>query len=207
MTTGVRAYEKQKYAEAVVNYQSFIKLLEHIKGVSQGGLMPSQFDKTEEMSDLLMLVGVYWDLAKLFDQTNSPDRVKVFLHYLEKFILFSKGMSWQPMCAELLRRYILKDKPKHRSEFKNAYKMIGDGKCFIVTAVMEETAFETLPALWRFRDEVLMKNPAGRLFVKSYYFFGPPIAAIVSVSPRPVRQAIGKLVDAASEVVQPRHRP
>ncbi len=31
-----------------------------------------------------------------------------------------------------------------------------------------------------FRDQVLMQNPAGRWFVKQYYHFSPPIAALIS---------------------------
>lgn len=195
VTAGLKAYEAKKVTEAVINYQSFIKILEGVKGVSPGGLTPSHFDREKELGDLLLLVGIYWDLTKLFDHTKSDARKQEFMQYLEKFVLFSKGTSWQPMCAEILRRYLAAEKPKHRAEFRNAYQLIGDGKCFIVTALMQETRFETLPILWRFRDEVLMNYGAGRAFVRVYYFVGPRIAARIEKLPSGGRKTIGRAVD------------
>jgi cell division protein YceG involved in septum cleavage len=99
ITNGINAVAQKKYAEAVVNFQSYIKLLEEWKGVAEGTLAPNHFDYTKEMGDLLMLSGLYWDLAKIFDRTESQEKLRLFHHYLEKFILFSKGTHWAPMCT------------------------------------------------------------------------------------------------------------
>jgi hypothetical protein len=203
VTNGIKAAGQKKPAESVVYFQSYIKLLEDWKGVDEGALSPSLFDYTKEMGDLLMLSGLYWDLAKIFDHTESADKKKLFLHYLEKFILFSKGTTWEPMCLEQLRRYLLTSRPKHREEFKNAYRMMG-GKngCFVATALSDELDFETIPILRRFRDEILKNSPFGRAFVWVYYRVGPAFADLTYFFPRGVRKSMAIALDKLARIIR-----
>jgi hypothetical protein len=203
ITNGITAAEQRKYAEAVMYYQSYIKLLEDWKGVSDGALSPTHFDYTKEMGDLLMLSGLYWDLAKVFDRTESPEKTKLFFHYLEKFILFSKGTTWEPMCAEQLRRYLLTNRPKHRAEFKNAFKMLGGSEtCFVATALSDEIELETIPTLRRFRDEVLKHHRMGRAFIRVYYAIGPSIADGTYYLPRLIRKTMALGIDRIASAVR-----
>ena len=204
VTNGVRAFQNKKVSEAVTNFQSFVKLLEDYKGTGEGGLTPANFDPQKDIGDLLLLSGVYWELTKLFDRTRTEEKKRDFLHYLEKFILFSKGTAYQPLCAESLRRYISNDKPVHRVEFKNAYKVLGDGKCFVVTSLMDVTDFETLPALWKFRDETLRRSVAGRGFIRLYYRVGPLVAAVLDRLPNRARRTVGRCIDALAAKLEPR---
>jgi hypothetical protein len=205
ITNGLAAAQQKKYAEAVVYYQSYVKLLEDWKGVNDGALTPSHFDYTREMGDLLMLSGLYWDLAKVFDQTESVEKVKLFHHYMEKFILFSKSTTWEPMCAEQIRRYLLTNRPKHRQEFKNAYKLLG-GKdsCFIATALSDEIEFETIPALRIYRDQVLRKHLAGRVFIWAYYKAGPTLANGTYFLPQAVRKTMALCLDRIARKIRTR---
>lgn len=50
------------------------------------------------------------------------------------------------------------------------------GFCYIATAVYGSYSAPQVYTLRKFRDRVLMKNVAGRLFVKTYYRVGPAIA-------------------------------
>jgi len=55
-----------------------------------------------------------------------------------------------------------------------------EGGCFIATAAFgSQDAFE-VEFLRNFRDEVLLLNPLGRVFVKVYYYISPPIANLIS---------------------------
>ena len=93
MVGAVRANEQHRYVDAAKSYHAYLRVLEEVKGVGEGGLVPSHFDSTKaEMGELLLLVGVYWDLTKIYDWTKSPDKYRDFKGYLDKYLLFSRGM-------------------------------------------------------------------------------------------------------------------
>ncbi len=51
--------------------------------------------------------------------------------------------------------------------------------CFIATAAYGTALHEDINVLREFRDEYLVTNPAGRVFVKIYYTTSPPVAAMI----------------------------
>jgi len=54
------------------------------------------------------------------------------------------------------------------------------GPCFIATAAYGSSLDPHVAALRKFRDEWLMTNAAGRVFVKYYYRISPPIAEFIN---------------------------
>ena len=143
------------------------------------------------------------DLAKLYDKTKTQDKFKEFAKYLEKYILFSKGMPYQALCAEAIRKYLKMEKALHKDAFKNAYKVMGGKtKCFVATSLMDVTLPITHFELRRFRDQVLKKNPAGRTFVAWYYRNGPQIARKMDQAPPWVRTASGAVLDQMAKLIQ-----
>lgn len=194
----VAAQVNKKPADAVFNYRAYITVVEELKGASPGGLTPTLFDKNKEMGDLLMLAGVYWDLTRLYDRTDSAEKREEFVGYLEKFLLFTKGFTWQPLCAESLRRYIMSGRTKHPRDFKNAYKLIGKGGCYIVTALSDLTAPDTLEVLRAYRDDVLAKSAAGRTLIWIYYRIGPMLADLTYVLPESLRKLLARGADRAA---------
>jgi hypothetical protein len=56
------------------------------------------------------------------------------------------------------------------------------GPCFVATVAFGEGAPQ-LEVLRRFRDDVLLPRPAGRVFVRTYYAVGPLLAQVVRVVP------------------------
>lgn len=54
--------------------------------------------------------------------------------------------------------------------------------CFIATAAYGGALSPEVILLQDFRDEHLLKNPFGKIFVELYYLISPPIAAVVKHS-------------------------
>lgn len=52
--------------------------------------------------------------------------------------------------------------------------------CFIATAACGTHLAREINILRGFRDNVLRKNPAGRLFVSLYYRLSPPVARLIT---------------------------
>jgi hypothetical protein len=192
---GVTAYAKKDTVGAALAFKSYLSILEDIKGAPDGGLSPTHFDKKKEVAEMVLITGVLWDLVKLYDRTQSPDKYKEFQVFMSKYIAFARGMPYQTMCAETLRKYIRDKRAVHVNEFKDAYKMIKNDRCFIATELEPETRFETLPGLRNFRDQVLKKNAAGRKFVAWYYRKGPGMAEKLSRGPRFLRILVAKILD------------
>ncbi len=57
-------------------------------------------------------------------------------------------------------------------------------KCFVATACYGDENHDALQTLRAFRDEVLQRHRAGRIFIATYYRFGPRAAEFISKTPR-----------------------
>ncbi len=57
---------------------------------------------------------------------------------------------------------------------------IEDFRCFIATAAYGTPMIDRIQVLRDFRDQYLMKNPAGRWFVSIYYKYSPPLARFIA---------------------------
>lgn len=181
--SGAVFYREGKMKEAVQNYFAYIDILEHSKEVEKGKLSPKNFDSKKDIAELLLLSGVFWDLAKLHDKVSDSKNLERLRYYLDRVVLFSKGLAYENISAELIRKYLVNGKPKNRKEFKDAHIRLGGGKCFIATAVEDYCEPTTLPSLRAFRDEVLLKNAVGKISVWIYYQIGPTLARFVLKAP------------------------
>ena len=201
---GISSYQKGKYIDAVGHFTAYIKVVEEVKKCAEGGLSPSHFDIKNEMTELVMISGIYWDLVKLYDRTRSPEKEKEFFHYMDKYISFAKGMPYQVLCAESLRKYINTEKPMHKKEFSSAYRMLATTRCFIASSLVDVTLEDTLPQLQLFRDTVLRKSSYGRWFILEYYQKGPSIALKIDHLPFPIRKILGWSLDLLAHFLRQR---
>ncbi len=205
---GVQSYDEKNLVDAARAFKAYIKILEDLKGVPSGGLSPSHFDKGKELPELMLISGVYWDLVKLYDRTRSAEKYAEFKSYLAKYIQFSKGMTYQSVASETMRKYLQARRPVHRKDIQEAYKQIADGKCFIATELVAYTGPGTIPALQGFRDQYLKRSRPGRLFVAWYYRKGPGLAAKIGRTPAVARWIAGKSLDLlAAFLPKDRSRP
>ncbi|MFN7685577.1 MAG: hypothetical protein ACK5QT_09215 [Oligoflexia bacterium] len=194
--TGVDSLIRESYGEATKSFMTYLRLLEAAKRVGPGKLHPSQFDQSKELPELVLVTGIYWDLARTFDRMKSKKRNREHIHYLEQFVVFSKSARCERLCAETLRKYLVADKALHRGDFKNAYKALGGTTCFIVSSLLDLVDLESLPQLSRFRDQFLLRTAVGRWIVHQYEYRAPSLARWLDSSPRWVRRAAAGGVDA-----------
>lgn len=195
---GVKQYELGKITEAVKQFETYIRILEEWKGAPEGGLTPEHFDKKTEVAELLLISGIYWDLAKVYDHTKSPEKVQLFRHYLNKHVLFTRGYPYQALASETLRKYLSARRCKHTADFKAAYKAVAISQCFVVTSLVDLIEDDTLDLLRQYRDEILIQSNAGRGFIRIYYALGPTAAWIMDRQPRFVRVWSARRLDRLS---------
>jgi hypothetical protein len=199
---GTKHYQNNRIAEAVKSFHLYIKLLEDWKQVRTGQMGPHNFDKVMELPEIILLSGVYWDLAKIYDGSKDPKISPQITIYLDKYILFSKGFSHEPLCAESMRKYINKNKPRHIALFKAAYKRYGRSECFVVTSLLDVTEPGTLDTFRSFRDQVLVRNLLGKGFTAFYYQIGPSVAFLMDRCPAFFRKRCGKTLDSIAKIIR-----
>jgi hypothetical protein len=190
---GALAYREGRLKEAVQNYYQYIDILERTKESGRDKLEPGHFDQKKDVAELLLLSGVFWDLAKIQDKTQKTDLARLRF-YLDRFVLFSKNMPFQHVSAELIRKYLVNGTPRHRKEFKDTHIRLGGGKCFIATALEDECIPGTLERLRGFRDRRLLGSAAGRLLVRGYYTISPPLARVLVRAPTPIRFGLARVL-------------
>ena len=192
---GVRKYQRGEIGEAVRHFRLYLQILEDWKDVPEDGLGPEHLNVTLDSAELLLVSGVYWDLAKIYDKAKGQE--DFFRKYLRKYVQFSKGMPYQTVSAETLRKFIHYDQPYHVDDFKLAYQnLAGSKRCFVASALVGETRYETLSELKRFRDETLLRSVFGRAFVWNYYtWVGPLGAKLLWKSPRRLRRLCAGFLD------------
>jgi hypothetical protein len=198
--TGLGAYQRGDVAEAVKLFHTYLRILEETKDVGEGELTPALFDIKKELPELMMLSGIYWDLVKVYDFLKTPDKQRDFHLYLEKYVLFSKGMPYQPLCAESIRKHMNTRKTLHRVAFTNAHQLLAEGKCYIATALVDVIDVETLPTLQNLRDKLLNQYRLGRAFVRFYYQVGPSLARFTHRLPWIVRKLLGLGLDRVAQI-------
>lgn len=201
---GVESQKNRNYRQALQCYLSYVDILQRSKGGSE--LHPSLFDVKSDSAELLMLTGIYWDLAKIYDRVKGKDKTKT-KYYLDKFVLFSKGTSYQRLSREMLRKFLTYENPRNRPLFKEAFVSLGGGKCFIATAVEDHFEDDTISVLRRFRDEVLSRNDTGRKLIRIYYQYSPDLAVLLIRSGSPVQRLVARLLERVASAIRYRFFP
>lgn len=201
---GMKSFQEGKATEAASAFYSYIRILEDFKGVPEHGLNPSLFDRQKDLPEILLISGVYWDLAKLYDKTSSPDKHRDFMIFLQKYVMFTKGFPHENIAAETLRRYIRKGRPKHRSAFVNSYRTLSGKSCFIATSLIDVCEPATLDVLMRFRDETLHHSAPGRGFIGAYYALSPWLSRVLDRAPGFSRVIAGRFLDLFARLIHSR---
>lgn len=172
---------KNEVSKAVENYLTYLKALETYFSVKEENLSPKLFDKKKDLTELLLISHVYWDLAKAYDK--NPKTVKESNRCLNQFVKFSIGFKYQRLNSDILRKYIKKKIPRNENIFKDAYDKIrvSSKGCYIATHCYGEE-HPIVASLREIRTNHI-ESFAFRKFCNLYYLISPRIIFIAKKFP------------------------
>ncbi len=175
---GVKAVAKKDYTSALRNFKEYLSILETHYRVQPNGLSPALFNSKKEAGDILLISGIYWDMAKIYDMFEG--KTAELQMCLNKYVEFSIGRPHHVMSSETVRKYLKSDKSKHKVAFESALTTLRSTmkKCFIASAVYGPNSMQ-VNILQDYRDNILQNYFLGRLFVLSYYKISPLILKIL----------------------------
>lgn len=189
---GVALYKAGQVIGAMRRYSQYILILEMWKKCGKGGLGPEHFDNKKDLFETVLISGIFWDFARLYDKSKRPEQRADLRMYLQKYVAFSKGFPYQPLSKEALRRFLNSGRCNHVDDFKWAYKQLGGEKCFIAHALIYELEWSEIQSLMNFRDRVLSQSRSGRAFIWTYYRIAPVLAKRIEKLPRFVKMALAQ---------------
>lgn len=175
---GVKAVHKKDYNSALRYFKEYLGILETHYRVPTNGLTPTLFNSKKEAGDILLLSGIYWDMAKIYDMVAG--KTPELQQCLNKYVEFSIGRPHHVMSSETVRKYIKTDKCKNKAIFESAHLTLRSTmkKCFIASAVYGPDSFE-VSVLQKYRDQKLSKYYLGKTFIKFYYFISPYLLKVM----------------------------
>jgi hypothetical protein len=167
---GREAFSQKDYLGAAAKYNEYLNILSELNDLDNiYSLSPIMFDNKKEITELLLISHIYWDIARINEMT--PKLQNNFLKALSQFVKFTINQPYQVLNAEMLRKYIKKNKKtsKQITSLNETYQQIfvQSSKCFIATMCFGHTHQDTV-TLRRFK-QLILKRPLGLSFVRFYY--------------------------------------
>lgn len=161
---------------AIKNYNAYLKILSEIHDAEPFDLDPALFDEQKDLSELLLISQVYWELTKIYDKT--PKLQNEFQQALDQYVRFTINKPYQVLNAELLRKYMRKPGATNMTAFQTSYDkiFIESKKCYIATYCFGENDQVTV-SLRRWKL-IIQKHAVGLYFVKFYYSLSTSLLAL-----------------------------
>lgn len=164
------AFLQKDYINATQKYHEYLAILAELNEVSDiYQLAPKMFDSKRQITEMLLISHVYWELARINEMT--PKLQQNFSKSLNQFVKFTINQPYQVLNAEMLRKYIKKNKriTPQLSLLNDAYQQIfvQSKKCYIATMCFGGN-HETTNALREFKS-VIIDYKIGQSFVAFYY--------------------------------------
>ncbi len=182
---GREAFLAKDYVGAQRKYNEYLGILSELNDIDDiFKLSPSMFDNKREVTEMLLVSHVYWEIARINEK--SPQLEKVFYKALAQFVKFTVNQPYQVLNAEMLRKYIKKNKrvTTKYSVLNDAYQQIfvQSKKCFIATHCLGARSVET-NTLREFKN-LLIKSSIGMGFVRWYYLTSPKLIRFFEKNPK-----------------------
>ena len=179
---GKQAFAKGDFLTAIRKYTEYLEVVAEVKKIpSIYELHPNHFDKSKDITEMLMISNLYFELAKVYDAAGKfqEDLSKC----LEQFVLFSANQPFQVVNSEMCRKHLRKFKFKNHDLFFKSYQQIfvKSRKCYVATHCFGENHAHT-NNLRAFRS-FLMGHSVGQTFVRFYYSRSPSFVCLMQNYP------------------------
>ncbi len=166
---GRDAFLGKDYITASKKYNEYLSILSETNDLPDiYQLSPTMFNQKTQVTELLLISHIFWELARIHEMT--PKLQHTFTKCLKQFVRFTVNQPYQVLNAEMLRKYIKKNKNSVQVAFLNdtlSQIFVQSKKCFIATYCYGEEHRIT-SQLRAFKLD-LLDWPAGKAFVQTYY--------------------------------------
>lgn len=171
---GREAFLAKDYVNCMQKYLEYLTIISQSREIEDiYSLKPSDFDDTTQLSELLLISHVFWEMARINEMT--PKLQANFQRCLSQFVKFTVNQPYQVLNAEMLRKYNKANAKRSRfaDKYSEAYSAIfvQSRKCFIATECFGEEHHHT-NSLRVFKNE-LLQWPYGEAIVAFYYRTSP----------------------------------
>jgi hypothetical protein len=174
---GKRALQMGDHKNMVLRYTDYLRIIaETYEARTIYDIDPKSFDKKKDVVEQLLISQIYWELAKLYDQSDKViDKLRACLN---QFVRFTINQEFQSLNSEVVRKDLRKCRFKHEKIFKQSLESIykDSRKCYLATFYSGDE--ELLSDFRLFKVFLWNKIYGGKLFVKAYYQFSPRIVSI-----------------------------
>ena len=167
---GKSALNNRDYGTAISRFVEYMKIMADVKEVGDYfELRPSNFDPKKELTEMLMMSHVFFEMARIYD--GSPKFSQEAKKCLSQFISFTSNQPYQIVNSEMLRKYLKRTAFKNAEMFDSAHKQIyiESKKCYVVTFCYGETHRVTQD--FRLVKDWLLEFSLGQQLVRYYYLY------------------------------------
>lgn len=173
------------YVNATVKYTEYLAIhaeLNDLDDIYQ--LKPSMFDPNRDVTELLLISHVYWEMARINEMT--PKLQATYKKCISQFVKFTINQPYQVFNSEMLRKYIKKNKNRslQLGLLNEAYSQIfvQSRKCYIASFCFQPESYE-LNFLRNYKQDLLQKRN-GLIVVQTYYRLSSRLVSFLEHRPR-----------------------
>lgn len=167
---GREAFSQRDFVTAAGKYNEYLRILSEMNDQEDiFKLSPSMFDDKSEITEMLLISHIFWELGRINEMT--PKLQAAYQMCLNQFVKFTINQPYQVLNAEMLRKYIKKNKTSsNQIELLNAaYQQIfvESQKCFVSTLCYG--THHPITMNLREYKTILLKTSYGPKLVELYY--------------------------------------
>lgn len=167
---GKESLDAGDYSTALQKFVEYMQIMADVKKVPNVyGLKPGHFDSRKDITEMLMISHVYFEMARIYDAV--PKFADESKKCLEQFVTFSANQPFQVVNSEMIRKHLKKSVFKNPDAFRAAYEQIyvQSKKCYVVTFCYGDQH----PVTQEYRElkDWLLQFTWGQRLVRSYYCY------------------------------------